>query len=391
MYELSLCTGVLSIFIALPLIFSQRSRPANLWLGLFIFSIGWLSMQDLYYEHPKSLFGVFDPPVAAIGAFYYLYVRNLTGLRNGRSQAWHFLPLAVWSAALLMARILIAPMTLYGWLIGPGMKTFGALLIGFQLLAVGYAAATLWRLHAYRAGLRDNYSSMKARDLIWLRNASAVIIIMLFVWIPATIFGGKIGNAALVLGRLLTLFVLGWYGMRQHAVLLPQPLMPPGLLPLQNAPPGSEPDAMHAPVQRPDVSPRDLPEIKYARSGMSEGAAQLIGERLQRRVVQQRDFLECDIKLTDLAERIGTSPQLLSQYLNQVLGLSFFDYINGLRITEVQSLIGAPSHASTPLLELAFAAGFNSKSTFNASFKQTTGIAPSAWRKLHLQTSEPSG
>ena len=130
---------------------------------------------------------------------------------------------------------------------------------------------------------------------------------------------------------------------------------------------------------------------KYVRSGMTDATQQLIGERLVRRMSFERDYLDCEVKLTDLAERIGTSPQLLSQYLNHVLGLNFFDYINGLRVAEVQRMMVDLSKANQTLLEMAFAAGFNSKSTFNASFKKVTGMAPSSWRNKRNATSEPIG
>jgi AraC-like DNA-binding protein len=117
---------------------------------------------------------------------------------------------------------------------------------------------------------------------------------------------------------------------------------------------------------------------------MTDASAELIAERLERRMTVTRDYLESDITLSQLAERIGTSPQLLSQYLNRVLGVSFFDYVNGLRVAEVQRALANSGNRGQPLLQLAFAAGFNSKSTFNAAFKRLTGSAPSAWRSANV-------
>jgi AraC-like DNA-binding protein len=117
----------------------------------------------------------------------------------------------------------------------------------------------------------------------------------------------------------------------------------------------------------------------------------LIGERLERWAAHERGYLDPDIKLVDLAERIGTSSQLLSQYLNDVLGLSFFDYINALRVAEIQKMMLDRGNDTRTLLDLAFAAGFSSKSTFNTSFKKISGLAPSSWRSQHARTSAPIG
>ena len=122
---------------------------------------------------------------------------------------------------------------------------------------------------------------------------------------------------------------------------------------------------------------------------MTDAATELIAQRLEQRMQGTHDYLESDITLAQLAERIGTSPQLLSQYLNHVLGTNFFDYINGLRVAEVQRNLRDREIAGQSLLQLAFAAGFNSKSTFNAAFKKMTGLTPSTWRAALTATSEP--
>lgn len=74
-----------------------------------------------------------------------------------------------------------------------------------------------------------------------------------------------------------------------------------------------------------------------------------------------------------------------------MLEASFFDYVNGRRVAEVQSLMHQPAHDGDTLLDLAMRAGFSSKSTFNACFKKATGMAPSAWRKSHVRTCAPIG
>lgn len=359
--SISVSTGILGLFIALPLLAGWRKRPAAVWLGLFVFSICWLSLKELYWDYPRYLFGVFDLPLPGLGAFYYCYLRELIGLGNGRRQLWHFLPLAVWDFGLLTARVLVDPVTLYHW-VESHWQLFLAALLGFQLLALAYVPLVGVRLLRFRAQLKDNYSSVGQRDLKWLSSASLVLIAILVLWIPATQIRYQWLLDAFVIARLAVLFFLGWYGMYQFPVTLPAPV-----------------DVPESPVE------------KYVRSGMNDAAEQLIGERLARRAERDRDYLEPDLKLTDLAERIGTSPHLLSQYLNRVLDVNFFDYVNGLRIAEVQSKMADASHADSSLLDIAFAAGFSSKSTFNASFKKITGMAPSVWRNLHVRTSEPIG
>ncbi len=367
-----LSTAVLGLFLALPLIAMARQRSANAWLGLFVLSLSLLSLADylnfsgIYARFP-SLWGICDWPLATIGTFYYLYVRAMTGLGNGRGQLWHALPLAVW---LLLALQMRLP--------GPAWVPFPLLIVSFQLVAVGYAVAVLFRLHAYRRRVRESYSSMTDRDLGWLMWLTLVIVALLILWLPAVIVGGR-WTWALDVGRVAVLYFVGWYGLRQTIVFLP--------------PARAEAIPPPSPAPAPEVAPdAPAPAVdKYTRSGMTQAAQQLIGERLARRAETADDHLDSEVKLTDLAERIGTSPQLLSQYLNDVMGVNFFDYINGLRVMHIQNMMRSPAGAGQPLLDLAFGAGFNSRSTFNAAFKKMSGMAPSSWRKQHVPMSGPIG
>lgn len=375
---LSLCTAVLGLFMALPLIALGRKRSSSTWLGLFVLSLALLCLADycgasgLYRRYPQ-LRGLFDWPVAAIGTFFYCYVRSMTGLGNGWRQLWLFLPLAAWMALLLRAR-----------LSGALGLPFAPLLLFFQLQAFACAVAVLYRLQHYRRRVRNNYSSTDGRDLAWLAWLSGVMMVLLCIWVPAILLNG-IWGWLLLFGRIVVLYFVGWYGMRQPAVFLPVAVS--GALPAVATAPPATPNAAGSD----SAAAAPAAAEKYARSGMTEAARQLIGDRLLRRSEQQRDYLDSDIRLVDLAERIGTSPQLLSQYLNDVLGVSFFDYINGLRIAEVQAMMTDSAFADRPLQDLALQCGFNSRSTFNSAFKKQCGMTPSTWRKQQGWLSEPVG
>jgi len=401
--------GLLGLFLALPLIAMTRSRPANGWLGLFILSISLLSLAFPVYARFPQLFGLFDWPLAGVGAFFYCYVRSLTGLGNARRQLCHLLPLALLVCALAVGRAQLSGLELLRLLLDGARPWFNMLLLGFQVLAGCYALAALYRLRQYRQRLRVHYSSVERRELNWLTWLSVSFIALLLLWFPANLVGGY-WQLLLVLGRLLTLYFVGWFGLRQTAVFTARS----DAAAADNAGPAHaivDDNALVAPAAAPAAAPSVAPAVepllpagpppaadtdalaahKYARSGMTEAASKLIGERLARWVVRERGFLDSDIRLTDLAECIGTSPQLVSQYLNDKLGLSFFDYINGLRVAEIQEMMRDRANDTRTLLELAFAAGFSSKSTFNTSFKKISGLAPSNWRNQHARTSEPIG
>jgi len=372
--KFALCTCALGFFMAFPLMVLGRARPANFWLGLFVFSVSCACLAEvalsigLYRRYP-SCAGVFDWPVAAIAPSYYCYVRILTASSPWRSQAIHFLPTILFSAALFLPRFLFPYLQEGEQQFFHVARVIGAaipLLIGLNLV---YAVAVLYRLKQFRAGLQEVYSSTQGRDLQWLTWLTIVIVALLATWVLDCILGG-VWTWGLELGRIALLYFVGWYGLRQTPVFTAQDL-------------GT---ASQAAVTV--VSGDELEKSKYSRSGMTEPARQLIGARLAKRNQLNKDYLENDLKLPELADRIGTSSHLLSQYLNQELQCTFFEYINGLRVAEVQRLMQEASNATRSLLDLATAAGFNSKSHFNASFRKVTGTTPSAWRQAHANLSD---
>ncbi len=381
---ISLGTAMLALFMALPLLALARHRPASAWLAGLVFSIGALSFCDSEVLR-RQLFGLFDWPVAALGAFYYCYVRSLGGLGNGRLQALHFLPALVAAGVFVWLHQQLALVPRGGETSPAWDSTFDAIVFTSQGITVAYIGAVFWRLHQHRARVRECFSTTDQRDLAWLAWLTGATLALLLVWLPATTLGGNWAEA-LRIGRVLLLCFIGWYGIRQAPVFVPSiASAAPGLVAAEPTLPPL--DAAGAPGA---VAAAEPDRAKYARSGMTDAAAELIGKRLEHRMTVARDYLESDIALAQLAERIGTSPQLLSQYLNHVMGLSFFDYINGLRVVEVQRALRESANTGQPLLQLAFAAGFNSKSTFNAAFKKLAGVAPSAWRSAQLAAaSEP--
>lgn len=416
---LTLATVIVGLLWLLPLLVLSRKRPATLWLGLFVYAITSLALADycqmtgLYQRYPQLL-GLFDWPVAALGACFYCYVRSLTGLSNGWRQSVHFVPVLVLIAMLVNTRLGLPSAELAALLQSPPPQRDSPVLLLLQLLTAGYALAVWYRLWLYRIRLRQQYASTRQRDLVWLQWLTLAVVALLILWFPAVQAGGAWLHA-LVIGRLVLLYAFGWYGLRQQQVFLAPLEATPAQIEfpqqLQNPIPASttvviaaEPTQTAAVAAAQTTSP-ELPapqlsapqppapqSAKYSKSGMTPAAAQLIGERLTRRMQQQQDYLDNDLTLTDLAQRIGTSPQLLSEYLNVALQQNFFDYINSQRVAAVQRQLSSAT-ASTVILDLALAAGFNSKSTFNTAFRKHSGMTPSAWRVLHQRQngSEPIG
>lgn len=93
-----------------------------------------------------------------------------------------------------------------------------------------------------------------------------------------------------------------------------------------------------------------------------------------------------DLDLAELARKLGTNTAYLSRGLNEGLGLSFAEAINGLRVEHVAARL--QDSADGDILTLAIDAGFGSKATFNRVFKERFGVTPSAYRRVSTDKKE---
>ena len=140
----------------------------------------------------------------------------------------------------------------------------------------------------------------------------------------------------------------------------------------------------------PDLASDGVPaapaEAKYARSSLDETARMRIQRKLHEAMTAQRLHCDSALSLQGLCRHIKENPHYVSQVINQDLSSSFHDLVNRHRIEEVKSaLVAAPDKT---VLEICLQAGFNSKSTFNAAFRQHTGMTPSEYRNRHVQRRE---
>ena len=107
-----------------------------------------------------------------------------------------------------------------------------------------------------------------------------------------------------------------------------------------------------------------------------------IGVLLSKHCEGAKLYLQHDLTLAQLSERIGTNRTYLSSYLAQQ-GITYNSYINGLRIDHFEHLFLKAVASDHPFTakQLAYKCGFSSYSTFAAAFKLFKGQSVTAWMK----------
>jgi AraC-like DNA-binding protein len=120
---------------------------------------------------------------------------------------------------------------------------------------------------------------------------------------------------------------------------------------------------------------------KYEKSTLTPELTREYALKVKEYVDTEKPYLDSELTLPGLADRVGIPAYQLSQVINEALGANFFDFVNGYRVMEAKRLLGDPSKSAYTILAIAEESGFNSKSAFNAAFKRFAGQTPSEFRQ----------
>ncbi len=137
--------------------------------------------------------------------------------------------------------------------------------------------------------------------------------------------------------------------------------------------------ALPVDTTRPVLSSASL--RKYTKSGLSDAQIRHYKNRLADLMHIEVVFLEPDLTLPGLAALVGCSVNHLSQVINSGFGIGFFDYLNQHRVEFAMQLLRQQDGRHQSILSIAFAAGFNSHSSFYSAFKKVSGQTPAQFRR----------
>ncbi|MCM1312952.1 MAG: AraC family transcriptional regulator [Bacteroides sp.] len=91
-------------------------------------------------------------------------------------------------------------------------------------------------------------------------------------------------------------------------------------------------------------------------------------------------FLNPRLTIIDLAQEMGTNRTYISDYLNNVLGTTFFNFVNQRRLIFAEHLL---RNTNDSLDNISSLSGFNSSSTFRRAFSRKHGCTPGQYRTAH--------
>ncbi len=375
--SITLLIGALygGLFAAL-LWWSSQNRTANRFLALLLVVI---AMQLLPYIIGYA--GFFDafpwlsylPYEAsfAFGPLLYCYVYRLASPALPKKWGWHFVPVVLQMA--YYCSIFPFPLAFKNAWNGnvhvPWILPFEQT-ITFVFMAI-YWVLSYRHYRAYQSWLANNVSDREDHHIEWVRNFLIALGITLVLWVALVAFERIVAKLnyfeqyPFYVWLTVLSYYLGTEGYRHARHRYPMwPEVPSAAIP-------ASPIEATMPAQ-PDV-------VVAEPAGRDAINWQVRGEKWRQKIIDESWWRDPELTLASLARKLGTNTSDLSRAINDGLGMNFNELINRLRVDAVKRAL--TEKTGDNLLDIAFAAGFSSKASFNRSFKLYTGETPTVWRE----------
>jgi len=381
----------IAFFLSLLLLSKKGKTQADKILTVWLLVMGihlllyYLFFSRIAYQH-TFLLGLNMPLPLVHGPFLLLYTASLTNQLPARKRLWllHFIPAVVCWLYLIRFYILPSDQKIFIFQHqGIGFESFQMTnLVAIVISGITYVCWSLFLLRRHRKTILEQFSYTEKINLRWLQF---LIYGIAFIWILVLAT-----DEILFAGVVLFVVLIGYFGLKQPGIFLNQQVnVQPGTVSIDHSKENSsfwqqgDTDSAdtvsmqqpQTPVNQDDQSGKR----KYLKSGLSAEMAEALHERLTELMKSEKLYTESELSLSELANRLNTLSNYLSQVINDKEGKNFYDYINTLRIEEFKTLVSRPENRKYTLLSLSYDCGFNSKSSFNKNFKKVTGLSPSEY------------
>ncbi|MDZ7935859.1 MAG: helix-turn-helix domain-containing protein [Emticicia sp.] len=215
----------------------------------------------------------------------------------------------------------------------------------------------------YRSWTETQFSDTETISFVWLRNFIYLIIageVFKFAWSIADKLLGDLPFEQDWWWHLLTVLIICYVGIKGYAQQQPLRLT----------------------YNKKSLEENQAAEnVTDAGNGQKEREYEAMKSKIETLMLQEKLYLEPELSLSDLAQKLKTNTSVLSAAINSNFGKNFNDFVNEYRVEEFKKQIKLPANQNYTLLAVAFDCGFNSKATFNRAFKKFTGQSPSRFEE----------
>jgi AraC-like DNA-binding protein len=238
----------------------------------------------------------------------------------------------------------------------PGFIVFGSIVVQ----VITYWILSWVRLVQHRNNIKLFSSASLPIDLWWLRYLLIGFVLMIFLWLNTRIFRIEEVSSIAPFGYLFAVYFIAYFSLKQEEIFA-----------FDNK----------SVIEIKEIIREEETKItsKLPRIPDSEFGLQKL--KLENLMSTEKPFLNPALGLPDLAARLSVTSHELSYLINAGFGENFYQFVNGYRVEEAKRLLHSKEHQHLNMLGIAYESGFNSKTTFNTTFKKLTGLSPSEYQQ----------
>ncbi len=253
-----------------------------------------------------------------------------------------------------------------------------------------YLFASLWRLRRHSIAIADIFSYREGVALTWLRRLLLALVVLLGLFVIRVLFDKLFSNVDVVevvdaifnTAMVIVIYSLAYFAARQPQIFTQRIGHRSPRTAASNV--GPEPELSRGNDDSIEIDAdgeTDYRSDKYRKSALDSDRSRHILKRLTGTMEREKPYLKSNLTLPDLAKLVSTTPNYLSQVINEQLQMNFFDFINSYRIETAKELIINPLPHTRTILDIAMESAFNSKSAFYTAFKKQMGITPAEFKR----------
>ncbi|MNQ52726.1 DNA-binding transcriptional regulator MelR [compost metagenome] len=336
---------------------------ANRFLGLFIITVGFAMLEvplfykNLHLSHP-NLFEMIGLSRFLSAPFLYVSILYFTSICKEfkPKNLWHFLPF-------ILFFIFRIPFFVTGKNIEFDKEerkiVFFILRTALPLQILIYWILSFATLQKHLKSIKQFSSSIEKNDLLWLKYFLLILLVIVFAWFNLIFFGLKNLIDLTPFLYLLSVFFLAYFSLQQREIF--------------------------------DFSQNELNELSSIKIYKKENSKRVsksrlteLDEKLKILLNSEKLYLDNDLSLPKLARKLEATSNETSFLINELYQENFYNFINKHRIEEAKMLLLSEKYSQLNILGIAYEAGFNSKTTFNTTFKKYVGMSPTEFVKSNI-------
>ncbi|WP_223705371.1 helix-turn-helix domain-containing protein [Flavobacterium potami] len=240
---------------------------------------------------------------------------------------------------------------------------FFQLLLAVQIVL--YSIGVFLVLKKYKELYQENYTNPKTSIFKWLFQISLIFFILYYLSIAKNVLRftdfEQLWIWANVVMQFLSLIVTCWFVLKAL----------------------NHPELFRGIDSKLELTRDILPKKSENVIEVYEEKSEIITSQilaLKKYMTEKEPFLDPSLTIQQLSNQIEIPVRDLSVLINHHINQHFFDFVNEYRIQKAMNILKDPSKSQFTVLEILYEVGFNSKSSFNTSFKKYTNLTPTAYR-----------